>query len=176
VVLIIVLASGGSARHHRAAPATTSSAAPPTPATVAATTTTTPSPASASTTPTTPSGAGAPAGRHGTERLAALPGGLADASGTVTLHRSTRKLTLDLRVNKLPPASHGHYEVWLYQSLIYSLPLGRLRNGVRRLSLVLPGDARRYPWIDISLQPRGTVFPSGDSVLRAANPVYGSTR
>ena len=176
VVLIIVLAFGGSARHPAdAAQATTASAAPPTPATVAATTTT-PSPASASTTPTTPSGAGAPAARRGTERLAALPGGLADASGTVTLHRSTRKLTLDLRVNKLPPASHGHYEVWLYQSLIYSLPLGQLRNGVRRLSLVLPGGAGRYPWIDISLQPRGSVFPSGDSVLRAANPVYGSTR
>jgi len=76
-------------------------------------------------------------------------------------------------VSNLPPASHGHYEVWLYDSLVSSEGLGSLRTGVTRLSLRVPANARRYPWIDISFQPLGNVFHSGESVMRSANPLFG---
>ena len=60
--------------------------------------------------------------------------------------------------------------------LLNSEPLGRLGNGVTTMSVPLPGDARRYPFIDIALQPPGAVFDSGDSILRAANPLFTKAR
>jgi hypothetical protein len=80
-----------------------------------------------------------------------------------------------LTVSNLPPASGGHYEIWLFNSLTVSMPLGRLRAGVDHLSLPLPRGAARYRWIDISFQPVGAVFHSGESVLRAANPRFGTS-
>jgi DNA-binding CsgD family transcriptional regulator len=102
--------------------------------------------------------------------LSALPGGTGHASGSVTISPGLR---LTLRVSDLAPASQGHYEIWLYNSVTNSVPLGRLRTGVDRLSLPLPRGADGYHWIDISFQPVGAVFHSGESLLRAANPLFG---
>jgi hypothetical protein len=127
-------------------------------------------------TSSTTGGPGSGSGQSSAERLVALPGGVQRATGTVLVGRTSPNLRLDLRVSQLPPASHGHYEIWLYDTLVSSQPLGRLRTGVTQMSVPLPGDARRYPWIDISFQPPGAVFHSGDSVLRAANPLFTKPR
>ena len=104
--------------------------------------------------------------------LAVVPGGPAQATGSVKVARVGATIRLDLSVSNLPPASsHGHYEVWLYDSLIYSEDLGRLRNGVTHVSFRTPADAAHYPWIDVSFQPSGRVFHSGESILRSINPL-----
>jgi hypothetical protein len=104
--------------------------------------------------------------------LAGLPGGLAHASGSVKLSGKLKNLKLNLRVRGLPAADAGHYEVWLYNTVIDSRPLGRLRNGHHRLTVHLPANARHYRWIDISFQPVGAVNHSGESELRASNPAH----
>jgi hypothetical protein len=104
----------------------------------------------------------------------ALPGGPAQATGSVLVSRKRSHPKLDLSVRDLPAVSNGHYQVWLYDSMVTSEPLARLRTGVTHLSLRLPANARRYQWIDISVQPTGHVFHSGESVLRSANPLFAS--
>jgi hypothetical protein len=122
-------------------------------------------------TQTVPTSPGGPAtSTSAGDSLTTLPGATGQASGSVAISHGLR---LSLRVRNLTPASGGHYEIWLYNSLTNSVPLVRLRAGVDHLSLQLPRDAARYRWIDISLQPVGAVFHSGESVLRAANPLYG---
>lgn len=106
--------------------------------------------------------------------LSALPGGTNHATGSVTAIGNRHHLSLRLTVRKLTPAVHGHYEVWLYNSIIDSAPLGRLRASVADVSLRLPAGAHRYRWIDVSFQPVGMVFNSGESVLRATNPAAAS--
>jgi hypothetical protein len=128
-----------------------------------------PSPRTVPSRSTTASARASPSGQSSADRLVALPGGPQRATGTVVLDRA--RLRLDLTVSNLPP-SPGHYEIWLYETVISSQPLGRLRSGATRASVSLPADAHRYPWIDISLQPPGAVFHSGDSILRAANPLF----
>jgi hypothetical protein len=158
VALIVSLGSGGSGRRHspRRAPATARTAA--------AAGTAAPAPPSPS-----PSAAAArPAG----DPLVALAGGPAHATGTSLVTGSQSSLRLHLSVSYLPGASHGHYEIWLYNSIIYSRDLGRLRAGVSHLSLRLPPNASRFHWIDISFQPPGAVFHSGDSLLRSRNPLF----
>jgi hypothetical protein len=124
---------------------------------------------STQTVPTAPGGSATSRSRG--DLLTALPGGTDHASGSVAISHGLR---LSLRVRNLTPTFHGHYEIWLYNSLTNSVPLGRLRAGVAHLSLPLPRDANRYRWIDISLQPVGAVFHSGESLLRAANPLFGT--
>jgi hypothetical protein len=104
--------------------------------------------------------------------LAGLPGGLAHASGSVKLSGKLKNLKLNLKVRGLPAAHAGHYEVWLYNTVIDSQPLGRLRNGHDRLTVHLPANVRHYRWIDISFQPVGVVNHSGESELRASNPAH----
>lgn len=169
VVLIIALGSGGSSSRR---PAAAHSRTRPSAQTVP--------PASASTsasapTSTTTTGAAASSGQSAVGRLIALPGGAPGASGTVSLER-TPHLKLNVTVSGLPRAVHGHYEIFLYDTLVSSQPLGRLRAGVSQMSVPLPPAARRYPFIDIAFQPPGAVFDSGDSVLRAPNPLFTKAR
>jgi hypothetical protein len=81
-----------------------------------------------------------------------------------------------LTVIGLPPARGGHYEVWLYNTVIESQPVARLRNGVRHLVIRLPHRPARFHWSDISFQPAGAVYHSGESILRAPNPARTSPR
>lgn len=94
------------------------------------------------------------------------------ATGTITVTRAGARLKLNLTVSGLPAAAAPrYYEVWLYNSIIDSRPLARLEGGVTHLSVTLPADAADYNAIDISLQPPGDHYDSGESVLRAQNPV-----
>ena len=151
----MIASSGGTSASpaHRAA-------APTTPAPTAST------PAPTVPTPVHPTAAPRPV------PLAGLPGGLVRASGSVKLSGPVKHLKLTLTVRGLPSAQAGHYEVWLYNSVLDSQPLVRLRNGHRHLTANLPHGARHYRWIDISFQPIGVVNHSGESVLRASNPAH----
>jgi hypothetical protein len=160
IVVIIASGSGGSSRHRTPTTATSPAAASSTAPAV--------SPTSPSPSPTV--------SRPPIVALGALPGGLLHARGSVTAIGKLRDLRLKLSVTGLPPAVRGHYEVWLYNSVLDSQDLARLRNGVHTLRMPLPHGAHRYRWIDISFQPIGAVNHSGESVLRAANPVAQSKR
>lgn len=158
VVIALVASGGSSPPARRAATARTPSTA----------TTATQTPTAAAPTPAHPTGGPVPV------PFAGLPGGLMHASGAVKLSGPIGHLKLNLTVKGLPAAHHGHYEVWLYNTVIDSQPLGRLRNGRPRLTVRLPGNARHYRWIDISFQPVGVVNHSGESELRASNPAHTS--
>lgn len=150
VVLVLSLASGVPGRHstptHARAPA---------------------SGGSSSRTPATGQTQAAPAGQ-----LTALPGGLGSATGSVRVTGQGRTLKLNLSVSGLPPISRGRYVAWLYTSLVNSERLGQLPGAAGQESLRVPSNAKRYYWIDISYQPPGAVFHSGDSLLRGANPLH----
>ncbi len=159
IILVSVLGSG-SAKHPRLAARPAPSSTPTAPA-PAPTTPAPPSPVR-SPSPTAP-----PPPSHS---LGALPGGLGHATGTVLLLGPRRHLRLRLTVRHLPAVHGGHYEVWLYNSILDSDPLARLGSGVTKVTLRLPSNAPRFRWIDVSFQPTGLVNHSGESVLRAANP------
>jgi hypothetical protein len=141
----------------------------PRPAASTATTTTTATTATQTPTVATPAH---PTGNPVPAPLAGLPGGRAHVSGSVRLSGKLKNLKLNLTVRGLPAAHAGHYEVWLYNSVIDSQPLSRLRNGRHRLTVRLPANVRHYRWIDISFQPVGVVNHSGESELRASNPAH----
>jgi hypothetical protein len=149
--VIVIVAGGGSS-----SPTPRRAASTPSTATQAPTVAT----------PAHPTGAPVPV------PFAGLPGGLTHASGSVKLSGPVKHLMLNLTVRGLPNAHAGHYDVWLYNSVLDSRPLARLRNGHHRLTTPLPRSARHYRWIDISFQPVGAVNHSGESELRASNPAH----
>jgi hypothetical protein len=179
-VLVILLSAGGSARRTDAV-TTTSTSTPTAPATTpitggetaAARTGSTPSTATESASNAASTRSTAVAARSGPrlQALIALPGGLTHASGMARLLGHGQNLKLRLTVKGLPHRRHGHYEAWLYDTVLDSHALGRVRRGAT-MTYRLPRDARRYAAIDISYQPRGTVTESGESRLRALNPAH----
>jgi hypothetical protein len=164
-VILLLTLTGGSGAQHRATARAKGIAATPTAAP-------TPAPATPTTsTPVAPAQTGTGTGPV-PEDLAGLPGGLMHDRGSVQLVGSLKRLRLKLRVTHLPLPHRGHYEVWLFNSVLDSTPLGRLREGRRTATYKLPRQGRRYRWIDISFQPLGYVNHSGESVLRASNPAH----
>jgi hypothetical protein len=127
-------------------------------------------------TPTNPNPVPAPptrtAGGPVTLPLAGLPGGLADAHGAVGLLGPVKHLRLELTFRGLPAVLDGHYEAWLFNSVLDSRPLGRVRLAAHTAIYRLPASGRRFRWIDISFQPAGLANHSGESELRAANPAH----
>ena len=105
-----------------------------------------------------------------TQTLLPLPGGVAGVHGSASLTGKPGDFSVVLRVLGLPAASRGHYEAWLYDSILDSVPLGRVVNGARNVGFRLPADAGRFRFIDVSFQPPGVSNHSGESVLRAPNP------
>jgi hypothetical protein len=97
---------------------------------------------------------------------------VAGAKGHLVLIGKGKSLRLRLTLTGLPAARRGHYEVWLYNSIIDSRALGRLRAGVHQLTVKVLRGAAHYRWIDISFQPAGFVNHSGISILRAGDPAY----
>lgn len=164
VIVVVAAASGGGAGHRASVTSATSvtSAASVTSSTSVTSSASLPGSASA----TTPA---APASNPRT--LTPLPGGVAGTTGLVTLVRGpagTQRLLVN--VSGLPAAGSDHYEVSLYNSIIDSVPLGRLSpNG--RGSFTLPAVVKPFASIDISRQPAGSIEPSGASLLRSANPL-----
>jgi len=150
-------------------PATTSTTTPATTSTTTPATTSTTTPTA--TTPSTPSGGITPSPpvRERAE-LETLPGGPAGMSGSIGLAGAAAKPRLVITVSGLPPAGTGHYEVWLYNSVIDSRGIARLGATGGTATVPLPRDFRRFRWIDVSMQPAGTTVHSGISMVRAAVP------
>jgi hypothetical protein len=156
VVLVVLLTGGSPSAPPKADPAVT----------VAATTTSTPAPASTTTASTSTTATTSP------DHLSGLPGGPAHVSGMVRLVGKVGHLKLNLTVKGLPLVHHAYYAAWLFNSVLDSRRLGRItRDAVNTYRL--PAGARRFRFIDVSLQPKGTFSHSGESKLRAANPVDG---
>jgi len=93
----------------------------------------------------------------------------ASAEGLVTLIRATGGVTrLRLTVNRLPPPPRAAvYGVWLYNSVLDAAPLAILRPAGRPINVRLPPRFARYRFVDVSVQPIGSYYHSGQSVLRA---------
>lgn len=71
---------------------------------------------------------------------------------------------LNLQVRGLPP---GGYVVWLYNSVTDARPVAGRRRGSFTVDATLPGDFRRYRYLDVSREPAdGNRNHSGQSVLR----------
>lgn len=102
--------------------------------------------------------------------LVSLPGGPKGVTGSLRISGAPRDARLSLRVEGLPPSGGGHYEVWLYNSVIDSRPLGALAAPAGDLSVALPADYRRFRWLDVSMQRGGAVSHSGVSIVRARLP------
>jgi hypothetical protein len=95
-------------------------------------------------------------------RVAAF-GAAANVSGTARI--AGDHLVLD--VSGLPAPRGGYYEVWLYNSLIDAASLGKSQSGHIKLDAKLPGDWKRYRFVDVSREPNdGNASPSGESVAR----------
>ena len=165
IAIVAIAAGSGSSpatTHSGPAAADTTSAG----ATVAPSTATQ---ASSTVAPSTASQASSTAAAGGgPPQLQPLPGGDAHASGTITVGGAGA--TIAVHVTGLPATGRSHYEVWLYNSIIDSAPLGALSAAGRGTFRVPPG-ARHYASIDVERQPAGTDSPSGASVLRSANPL-----
>jgi hypothetical protein len=103
----------------------------------------------------------APAPNGRSTRLAALPGGRGEGRLVVTDEGAT--ITL-----RGLPEPDGSYQAWLYDNVVDAKSLGTLTEGSGKLEVQLPADARRYRFLDVSLEPAdGNPNHSGDSVLRA---------
>lgn len=104
---------------------------------------------------------GGPAPDGDAAQLAALGGGPGEGRVSITDEGAT------ITIRGLPKPS-GAYQVWLYNSVVQAQPLGAIRDGSGRLNVSLPADARRYEFLDVSLEPADrNQNHSGDSVLRA---------
>ena len=175
-VLIVSLTSAGASKPGASKPtAATTGTSPRTTPSVTSTSATTPATTSTTTptatTPSTPSGGITPSSPV-RERpvLETLPGGPAGMSGSIGLAGAAAKPRLVITVSGLPPAGTGHYEVWLYNSVIDSRGIARLGATGGTATVPLPRDFRRFRWIDVSMQPAGTTVHSGISMVRAAVP------
>jgi hypothetical protein len=102
--------------------------------------------------------------------LSTLPGGPVGVTGSIGLTGPAAAPRLVISAAGLPAAGTGHYEVWLYNSVIGSRALASLGTSGGSVTVSLPADYRHYHWIDISRQPAGSTVHSGLSVLRAAAP------
>lgn len=129
-------------------------------------------PAGTTATPKKHGGAPAPTPALGNPRaLSPLPGGPKQAHGEVGVVSLGGVRELHLIVVGLRHLVRGRYEVWLFNSIIDSRPLGFLSDTPETLAVRVPSGAARYRFIDVEREPPGDTNPSGESVLRAANPV-----
>jgi hypothetical protein len=92
------------------------------------------------------------------------------ATGSIGVVGSAASPKVVISLSGLPSAGTGHYEVWLFNSVIDSHPLAILGPTGGTATVPLPGGYRRYQWIDVSQQAAGSTVHSGLSVLRAAVP------
>jgi hypothetical protein len=88
------------------------------------------------------------------------PVGAANASGTALVKGNT----LRLQASGLPA---GHYEVWLYNSILDARPIGTADGSRFTVTGQLPAGWKRFRYVDVSREPQdGNVSHSGESVLR----------
>ncbi len=90
-----------------------------------------------------------------------LPIGATKATGTVRVSKGK----LRLEAGGLAP--RGHYQVWLYNSIIDARPIGTGNGSRFTVTAGLPASWKRFRFIDVSREPRdGNLSHSGESVLR----------
>ena len=90
--------------------------------------------------------------------------GSGEGSGRFTARGDGRFV---LALNDLPAPSDA-YQVWLYNSVVDSIPLGTFRSGSGEVTIRLPATAENYRFLDVSQEPADSNRNhSGDSVLRA---------
>lgn len=102
------------------------------------------------------------------QALSGLAGGPAGVTGSLAYSGASPHVRLVMMVSGLPPAAGDHYELWLYNSIIDSVPLGQVSGATGQLTVALPPDYRRFRWLDVSRQPAGAAHHSGVSILRTA--------
>jgi hypothetical protein len=84
------------------------------------------------------------------------------ATGSAALTQGGKRLAI--KVSGLPPAS---YQVWLYDSVIDTVSLTKVKGAEFDLDLKLPRNASHFRYVDISREPAdGNPNHSGESVLR----------
>lgn len=89
------------------------------------------------------------------------------ATGTGRLTKRGDSTRLRLSVKGLPRPRKGGYEIWLYNSVSDSRPLGGQPRGSFSTDTPLPAGYERYRFVDISREPHdGNRNHSGQSVLR----------
>jgi hypothetical protein len=104
----------------------------------------------------------APAPASPEVKLTSVTGEGGNATGTATLADGGKRL--HLKVTGLPS---GSYEVWLYDSVIDALSIGKANGTEVSLDVELPPSASHYRYIDVSREPAdGNANHSGESVLR----------
>lgn len=97
-------------------------------------------------------------------RLRPVAGGR--GQGTVRLLEDGKRLLVSAR--GLQPPGRDIYVVWLYGAVDDAVAIGGSERTSFRLNARLPGNAGRYPAVDVSLEPRdANDSHAGDSVLRA---------
>lgn len=95
------------------------------------------------------------------------------AVASVGASKRSQRLTVKLR--GLPAPRGGGYELWLYDSLLHSRPLGSVAAGQGLIVARLPRGASNYGQLDLTLQPGpDRVHHSGESVFRT--PLEGVLR
>lgn len=105
-----------------------------------------------------------PEGHEGGVRFEPVGSGKAD--GRARLTDGGERIVVQVRDLPSPP-NGGHYEVWLYSSLIESHSLGRSRDPVVEVDAKLPQDWQDYKFVDVSIEPPdGNASHSGQSVAR----------
>lgn len=94
------------------------------------------------------------------------PIGSGNADGRARLTDGGERLEVQLRGLPSPP-NGGHFEVWLYSSLIESRSLGRSRDPVVQVDTKLPPDWQDFKFVDVSLEPSDdNAAHSGESIAR----------
>lgn len=107
-----------------------------------------------------------PAGPAHRQTFSELADGPAGVTGSVAYLGAAPHVRLVITASGLPPAGGDHYELWLYNSIIDSVPLSQLSGATAQVTVTLPPGYRRFRWLDISRQPPGAAHHSGVSVLR----------
>jgi hypothetical protein len=110
------------------------------------------------------------AGARRTAILVGLPGGPSGPHGQIVMSGAPGNQRLQAVITGLPVRGGGHYELWLYNSVLDSVPLAALSVPASTVTVALTVDPTRYLWVDVSFQPNGTEHHSGLSILRAPLP------
>jgi hypothetical protein len=98
--------------------------------------------------------------------LAPLPGAPGKGRGVLTLESRGGRAFVRLQLTGLP-RPRGTYRLWLYNSVLDSRPLADASAAGTFLG-PLPRINKQFRYLDVSVQPPGSRFHSGESVLRGA--------
>jgi hypothetical protein len=98
--------------------------------------------------------------------LAPLPGAPGNGRGVLTLESRGGRTFVRLQLTGLPRV-RGTYRLWLYNSVLDARPLADASATGTFLG-PLPRIKRQFRYLDVSVQPPGSRFHSGESVLRGA--------